>query len=79
MIVVDVTTEQTFSAGTPRVLFEGVYLGAGGQGLAQYDVSPDGDRFVMIQPVEGVGGMSQINVVLNWFEELKQRVPTDNQ
>ena len=75
MMVVEVATEPTFSAGTPRVLSEGDYLGAGIQGLAQYDVSPDGQRFVMIQPIEGEGGLSQIQVVLNWFEELKERVP----
>lgn len=29
----------------------------------------------MIQPVEGEGTPRQIQVVLNWFEELKRRVP----
>ena len=41
------------------------------------DGRPDGQRFVMIQE----GGSesdapTQIHVVLNWFEELKRRVPT---
>ena len=44
---------------------------------ANYDVSPDGERFVMLQGVEGTRG-SQISVVLNWFEELKRLVPTEN-
>jgi len=43
------------------------------------DISPDGKRFLMIK--ETASGESaaesprKINVVLNWFEELKQRVP----
>ena len=41
---------------------------------ANYDVSPDGERFVMLQGIEGMRG-SEIAVVLNWFEELKHLVP----
>ena len=36
------------------------------------DVEPSGDRFVMVQTGDD---FSQINVVLNWFEELKDKVP----
>jgi hypothetical protein len=76
MMVVDVTTQPTFSASTSKVLFEGQYWTPGPQSLAQYDVSPDGQRFLMIQGVgEGEGGPSQIQVVLNWHQELLQRVP----
>ena len=39
-----------------------------------YDVSADGQRFLMVKQGEQVPG--QINVVQNWFEELKRRVPT---
>ena len=35
----------------------------------------DGQRFLMIQNVEPEQPATQINVVLNWFEELKRRVP----
>ncbi len=38
--------------------------------------SPDGQWFLMIQEGgEDSAAQQQINVVLNWFEELKQRVP----
>ena len=41
-----------------------------------YDVSPDGQRFLMLKPSESAeAAPTQINVVLNWFEELKQKVP----
>ncbi len=41
-----------------------------------YDVTTDGQRFVCnVLPEESV---SSVTLVLNWFEELKQRVPTGN-
>ena len=44
-----------------------------------YDMTPDGDRCLMVFPVDRTEGAEpsqpQINVVLNWFEELKERVP----
>jgi serine/threonine-protein kinase len=80
MIAVDISTEPAFRAGTPRLLFEAGYEGPGpGSDGANYDVSPDGQRFVMIQAgQEEQEPVTQINVVLNWFEELKRLVPTDN-
>ncbi len=39
--------------------------------------SSDGQRFVMIQ-IGAQDSATQIHVVLNWFEELKQRAPTGN-
>ena len=49
-------------------------VNVGGEGRRNYDISPDGQRFLMIQAVEG--STAQINVVLNWDEELKRLVPT---
>ena len=67
MMGVNVTTQPSFSAAKPKMLFEGYYAG-------EYDVTPDGQRFVMIKPSEKELAATQINVVLNWFEELKRRV-----
>jgi len=76
MIAVDIATQPNFSAGKPRMLFEGPYLPASIP-MANYDVSPDGQRFLMLKPVEQEGAApTQINVVLNWFAELNQKVPT---
>ena len=76
MMVVSIQTEPTFKAGRPRVLFEGLYLSTNiSLGYQYYDISPDGQRFLMIKAVEGSTG--QINVVLNWFEELKRLAPTN--
>jgi eukaryotic-like serine/threonine-protein kinase len=67
----------SFSARTPVLVFEGPYW-AGNAGRT-YDVSPDGQRFLMIKDA-GTGtttsAPSQFIVVSNWFEELKRLVPT---
>jgi hypothetical protein len=75
MIAVDIATQPGFAAGKPRVLFEGRSLPTPGT-LPNYDVSPDGQRFLMVKATEQEqAAPTQINVVLNWFEELKQKVP----
>jgi eukaryotic-like serine/threonine-protein kinase len=76
MMAVDITTQPGFAAGKPRMLFEGHYVPTPGTN-SNYDVSADGQRFLMLKASESVGSApTQINVVLNWFEELKQKVPT---
>ncbi len=66
-----------FSAGGPELLFEteGMYFSSQGR---QFDISPEGERFLMIKeglPTEG-GTKGQINIILNWFNELQEQVPT---
>jgi Tol biopolymer transport system component/predicted Ser/Thr protein kinase len=76
MMAVDITTQPGFAAGKPRMLFEGQYVPTPAT-TPNYDVGPDGQRFLMIKSSESAeGAPTQINVVLNWFEELKQKVPT---
>jgi Tol biopolymer transport system component len=57
----------------PRVLFDQRYAYGANTALANYDVSLDGKQFIM---VKNDAGASHLNVVLNWFDELKQRAPT---
>jgi Tol biopolymer transport system component len=75
MMAVDVATQPSFTVGKAHVLFEGPYQPSW-TSAQNYDVSPDGQRFLMLKPVESTeAAPTQINVVLNWFEELKRRVP----
>jgi len=75
MMTVEVTTQPGFSGGKPKVLFEGDYLPTPAT-FPNYDVSPDGRRFLMLKPKEPEAvAPTQIYVVLNWFDELKRRVP----
>ena len=76
LVVVSVETDPSFRPGNPEVLFEDDYRRGFGRG---YDISPDGQRFLMIKdtaPVDGTVVEAQIVLVQNWFEELKARVPT---
>ena len=38
---------------------------------------PDGERLVMVFPADQTGDVSppQINMILDWFQELTERVP----
>jgi hypothetical protein len=56
------------------MLFEGPYV-LTPRSFPDYDVSPDGQRFLMLKANEQAQAPAQINVVLNWFEELQQKVP----
>jgi eukaryotic-like serine/threonine-protein kinase len=77
---VSIKTELSFDiVGTPQVLFRGTFVGPDlGEGTP-WALSPDGKRFLMIKPPaitpSAEEGLRKINIVLNWFEELKQRVP----
>jgi serine/threonine-protein kinase len=66
MMVVDVETSPAFRASTPRVLFEGNFA-TGNPHNPNYSISPDGQRFLMVQDAEA----PQFKVVLNWDATLE--------
>ena len=66
----------TGATGAPRLLFEGPYPdNPGWTRPRSYDVTPNGERFLLTK-LSGEQHEPRIVVVLNWQEELKQRVPT---
>ena len=71
MIAVPVTTGATFKSGSPQVLFSAAQY-ISNPFARQYDVMPDGKRFVML------GGEADrtvhVVVVFNFLEELKRRM-----
>jgi len=71
-MVADVRLLPEFEAAKPRLLFEAPFDSAGTL-HAGYDAGPDGASFVMIR-TEKESTASEIHVVLNWFEELKERL-----
>jgi serine/threonine-protein kinase len=75
MMVVAVSFTPTFTAGHPRMLFQGRYGATAG--IRAYDVTSDGRRFLMVQQKERAPvGAADMILVQNWSEELKARVPT---
>jgi dipeptidyl aminopeptidase/acylaminoacyl peptidase len=73
-MAVDVNTQPTFSAGSPRLLFQGRGV-PGSTSATGFDVSNDGQKFLMFESVESQPRVTQIEVVMNWLEELKRFVP----
>jgi serine/threonine-protein kinase len=69
-----------WSAGSATKVVEGRYYTGGNVYVArQYDVSPDGQRFLMIKEGGGsdqTAAPPQVIVVQHWTEELKRLVPT---
>ena len=73
MMAVPVRTEPGFAPGNAEVLFAGDYFS--GSPTRAYDVSPDGERFLMLKLDESG---ETFQVVLNWVEELKRLVPAES-
>ena len=72
LMVVDVEATPAWRLGRPRMLFQGRYY----KSLESYayDIAPDGTRFLMIKPDPAESGEAHVNVVTNWFEEVKAKV-----
>ena len=74
MLAVEIETEGGLRPGRPRVLFEKeLEFDASAR---NYDISPHGERFVMVQIPDSTE-RGQLEIVFNWFEELERLVPTN--
>ena len=78
MMAVDIMAGQRVAMGKPKELFDrGWELGAAlNLDNASFAVMPDGERFLMVH-YEPAAIPTRINVILNWFDELRRRVPVD--
>ena len=70
MMAAGVEISTSFTARKPRQLFDGYLVNEGGPGIAGYDTTPDG-KFLMIAGSRFGPRTTQLNVILNWFEELR--------
>jgi eukaryotic-like serine/threonine-protein kinase len=73
-----VTPGATWTASSPVKVMDGRFFLGGANFVRQYDVSPDGKRFLMIKSVDDATRPptpTSIVVVRNWHEELKRLVP----
>ena len=73
VMAVSIETKPSLTAGQPRMLFEGPYFESG----HDIAITPDGKGFILIRENDTTGP-KQIEVVVNWPEELKQRAPVTN-
>ena len=70
LMAVDVRSGATIEVGVPRPLFPTRPVGVG-----RYDVTADGQRFLVATPTDEAVS-APVTVVLNWFGEVRRRVPT---
>jgi serine/threonine-protein kinase len=71
MMVVDISDQPVFTASAPRVLFAGNFEYSWGE-VPNYDVSPSGEQFLMIQTVEPESNRGPIGIITNWSDELRR-------
>lgn len=74
MMAVAVAMDPTFSAAKPRLLFEGRYDMGPVPGMTNYDVSRDGEHFLMLRGQTG-STLSHVDVVLDWFGDVARKAP----
>jgi len=78
---VSVTTRPAVTFGSPVSLPARVTADRIGSEMRAYDILPDGRFIGLVNTSEAdslrAAGAPEIRVVLNWFEELKRRVPTN--
>jgi Tol biopolymer transport system component len=69
----EVVSRQPFGAGTPVKLFEGIENIRSDTGNS-YDVDPKTGRFLMARSADPTAAptVTSLNVVLNWFEDLRK-------
>jgi len=80
VIAVAVETEPIFKIGRSKVLFRGDYVPMRLNDLHSWDIDPIGKRFLMMKDSAGDSTTEEtsrprINIIANWFEELKERLP----
>ena len=73
LMAASVSYEPTTRIGQPVELFDGPY-NPDFMGHQRYDVSPDGERFLMVENSDDF----RIVIVQNWFAELERLVPTND-
>jgi hypothetical protein len=71
LMAVDIRTDQGFSAGAPRPLFDDAFVTTP-NGVTGYSIAADGRRFLFPQHVQPSPAPTRINLVLNWFSDLRR-------
>ena len=71
-MAVDVRLVVPIELSAPAAIVEDTFHGGPGDSHTYFDVMPDG-TLVMMEP--GADHRGYVNIVVNWVEELKQRIP----
>jgi len=68
LMATSIVTQPELIADRPHVIFKGRYEGT-------FDISPDAQRFLLIKSQTQEGSATQVNLGLNWLDELKRLLP----
>jgi len=74
LMSVSITTKPTLIIGNPQVLFDVSDMLLQDALGANYDISPDGKKFIFVLRNDQQKNHNEINVVLNWKKELERKL-----
>ena len=66
--------DPSLEVGSPVVLFEGPFINIPGY---SWDISPDGDRFLLVENPAQNEPLTKLVVITNFFDEIQRRLPVD--
>jgi hypothetical protein len=73
MVVTYTASGDTFVSGKPRLWSDKRFLRSP---TPNYDLAPDGKRFAVLLAADGTAEtLTQLTVLLNFFDELRRRLP----
>ncbi len=73
IMAVSIAGTHSLTTGQARVLLKG-YRGIQAESAVSYDISTDGQHILLTKAKEGAETFQQINVVLNWFDEIQSKI-----
>jgi hypothetical protein len=68
LAVVEVQTSPTFRASHPQIFFKPVQP-------QRWDVAPGGKRALLVEHPDTPASAARLEVVVDWFEDLRRRLP----
>jgi serine/threonine-protein kinase len=74
MMSVSLERNGTLRPGKPRELFDASQMLFPNSPITNYDVAPDGQKFIMVRSVRSAAGITAFNVILNWTGELQSHI-----
>jgi len=78
MMSVTIRTDPVFSIGKSRELFDISRMFLPNRPIANWDVAPDGQRFIMVRNASFNPNITAFNIILNWTSELENRFAGSN-
>jgi serine/threonine protein kinase len=74
MMSVSIQSKPTLTIGNPKVLFDATNMVLPNSPQNNYDISPDGEKFIIVLKNNQNKSQQNINVILNWEKELKEKL-----